>query len=141
MVDDVVLDPEDIGRFRFWVETRKDGVKVVRSWQKGKGIILSRLLMNPNVNEVVDHINGDRLDNRKANLRVCTQSQNLQNRKMNKNNSAGFKGVAKSGRKWRARITFEGVRRCLGSFDSAKEAHQAYCFAATKLHKRFANFG
>ena len=106
MSDNVKLDAEDIGRFRFCVETRKDGLKTVRSYQKGKYIILSRLLMNPIEDEVVDHINGDRLDNRKENLRVCTQAENLRNRKMNKNNSAGFKGVARSGSKWRARITF-----------------------------------
>jgi hypothetical protein len=77
---------------------------------------------------LLDHINGDRADNRIANLRNASSSENHRNSGMYKNNTTGFKGVAyhaHSGR-WRAETLFNGVRRSLGYYPSAEEAGAAY---------------
>jgi hypothetical protein len=92
-------------------------------------------------NRVVDHINGDRLDNRKINLRVCTDSQNLMNRGAQSNNTSGFKGVSFHQGKWRAIITFQKKTKHLGYYPTPREAHEAYCLCADMLHGEFANYG
>lgn len=100
---------------------------------------LHRLIMGAGTGDVVDHIDGNPLNNCRSNLRLCMNSQNLKNRKLNKNNKSGFKGVVKSsfGNKWRARITSDGARIALGSFDTAEEANEAYVRAAKILHGDF----
>lgn len=89
---------------------------------------------------VVDHIDGNRLNNQRANLRVCSNSQNLQNRGAQANNSSGFKGVTwnKHQRKWHARIRVGPKNKHLGSFTSASEAGEAYRAAALLFHGEFA---
>ena len=80
---------------------------------------LHRFLMNPSDDMVVDHINHNRLDNRKQNLRLCTQGENLRNKKV--------KGVAfdKRRNKWYARIMINRKNLHLGSFDTKEEAIEA----------------
>ncbi len=91
-------------------------------------------LMTGSCPKTVDHINGDCSDNRWANLRECTSSQNGGNARRRKNHPTGFKGVTNrmSGR-FQARITVAGDRITLGVFDSAEMAHEAY-MAAAKQH-------
>lgn len=84
----------------------------------------------------VDHINGDRLDNRLLNLRLCSRSQNNFNRRASSANKTGFKGVCfvKRDGKYNARITTkDGKYKSLGNFDTAIEAHKAYV-EASKIH-------
>jgi hypothetical protein len=91
---------------------------------------------------VVDHVNGNGLDNRRFNLRVCTHTQNMQNRKIHRNNQSGFKGVyfdpQVQGLPWRAQITANGKKHYLGRFSSPISAHQAYLKAAERFHGEFA---
>lgn len=93
--------------------------------------------------ELVDHENGNGLDNLRKNLRVCTYMQNLQNQRLSKSNTSGYKGVTwnKGANKWQSAIRANGVRKYLGVFIDPKEAHEAYCKAALELHGEFANFG
>lgn len=93
--------------------------------------------------EVVDHINGNGLDNRRQNLRLATNAQNLMNRKANSNNTSGYKGVTlvKGRKKWVAKIKRNYKLYNLGYFNTPEEAHEAYCKAADELHKDFANYG
>jgi len=87
-----------------------------------------------------DHINGDRLDNRRANIRLATRSQNAQNVSKHKDNKSGYKGVhwAAGREKWCAMIMANGKRYNLGYFTTAEIAYQAYCEAARRLHGEFA---
>lgn len=87
---------------------------------------------------VVDHIDGDRTNNRIENLRVCTRAENSRNCKKSKANTSGFKGVSRSGNKWRAQIRVNRKRISLGNFLTKEEAHKAYCDAAEYYFKEFA---
>lgn len=91
----------------------------------------------------IDHINGNRADNRICNLREATPSENLGNSKISYNNKAGYKGVSfdKGRRLWRAAISPNRRQKILGYFDNPKDAHVAYCKAASKFFGQFANPG
>lgn len=104
---------------------------------------LHRYLLGAKVGEMVDHINGDKLDNRRANLRIATNSQNQANRRANRGTSK-FKGVCRQRRPtskdvWVARIVVEGRQMHLGSFDAEIDAARAYDAAATKFFGQFAH--
>lgn len=89
---------------------------------------------------VVDHINGNGLDNRRANLRECELIHNCQNRRTPSNNRSGFKGVhfRASAEKFWAYININGKRKHLGVFQTATEAAKAYNDAAIATHGAFA---
>jgi hypothetical protein len=88
----------------------------------------------------IDHINGDKLDNRWANLRLATPTQNNANAVARKRNSSGFKGVTwhSRNRKWQAQIAANGRHFYLGQFETAEAAAEAYQQAAARLHGEFA---
>ncbi|MGJ4857061.1 HNH endonuclease signature motif containing protein [Labrys sp. La1] len=90
--------------------------------------------------EEVDHINGDKFDNRIANLRACSKSQNQANCGTGRNNTSGFKGVSwhKGRGMWVARIQVEGRPRSLGYHADKKVAAAAYDRAAKELFGAFA---
>lgn len=90
----------------------------------------------------VDHIDGQGMNNRISNLRVCTHQQNRCNTKLPSNNKTGFKGVhffAPLG-KYRASINIKRKCKFLGTFDTPQEAHKAYCNAALTAHGEYARF-
>lgn len=88
--------------------------------------------------EDVDHANGLRTDNRAANLREATRSQNCANARKPKNNKSGFKGVCKAANgKWVAQIGGNSQVKFLGHFDTPEEAHSVY---AAALQARFGEF-
>lgn len=89
----------------------------------------------------IDHINGNKLDNRIVNLRVSTQSQNKSNGKKYRTNTSGYKGVVKCGLRWKAQITHQQKVIYLGLYDTREAAHEAYIAAANELQGRFANPG
>lgn len=85
-----------------------------------------------------DHVSGDRLDNRRANLRACTQQENSFNRARHRNNKSGYKGVSRWKGKWRACIWKDGQQIYLGLFSSPLLAAIAYNAAALALFGAFA---
>lgn len=96
---------------------------------KQRGVLMHRAIMSPNEGEVVDHLNGNPLDNRRINLRVCTQAENALNRVGNhKKTASTHKGVHwhKGGQKWMA--SFRG--KYLGLFQTERAAAKAYNAAA-----------
>ena len=111
---------------------------------KRSALMIHRLILGITDRKVhVDHIDGDGLNNRRSNLRACSHSENLRNHGANANNKSGFKGVSwrEDRGKWRARIKVNRKEHSLGYYDTAEEAHMAYCRAAIEMHGEFANFG
>lgn len=90
-------------------------------------ILLHRLIMNPQDDMVVDHINHNPLDNRKSNLRICTQQKNVINKRKQSNNTSGTVGVTwnQSRKKWVAQIQINRKNITLGRFNTKEEAIQA----------------
>jgi hypothetical protein len=88
----------------------------------------------------IDHIDGDRRNNRIANLRLATSLQNKGNMKRRADNSSGFKGVifCKFTGRWRSRIRHNGRVHCLGRHSTPEAAHVAYREAAERLFGEFA---
>lgn len=91
-------------------------------------------------NPLVDHRDGNGLNNQKENLRVTNQSRNCQNRRWRspRSETHPFKGVEKTGRKFRARIKYDGKNRIIGAFSTAQEAADAYDAAAIEHFGEFA---
>lgn len=118
-----------------------NGMGRVVTGRGGKTIYMHRLIMNPSRNQWVDHIDGNPLNNHRFNLRLCTKHQNWYNRKLNRDNLSGYKGVyqnKKTGR-YQAAITFRQIKKSLGTFASAEEAAKAYNNAARRYFGEFAN--
>ena len=101
--------------------------------------LLHREIMNAPKGMVVDHIDGNVLNNQRANLRVCTHADNMKNRKLS---GKGTKGIClhkrRTARPWAAYIQSDMKRVHIGYFDTAEEAAQAYARAAKLFHGEFA---
>ena len=103
-------------------------------------IRMHRLIMDAPTGVLVDHRDGNGLNNQRSNLRLGTNAQNLRNRGAQSNNASGVKGVSwyAPTRKWKAKIGVNGKDIRLGHFATAAEAGAAYDRAAIKYHGEFA---
>lgn len=101
-------------------------------------IQLHRLITRAKPGELVDHKNRNGLDNRKENLRICTNSQNQGNSEKQINNTSGFKGVSMDKNRWVAQIQFNGKRKKLGYFDKKEDAAKKYNEFALEYFGEFA---
>lgn len=99
-------------------------------------IIMHRKIMNAEKGIYIDHINHDRFDNRKSNLRFCTQSQNLIN-SIPRKNISGFRGVSPHGIYWKASIGYDRKKILLGYFKNIYDAVFVRKEAELKYHKEF----
>ncbi|MET3507062.1 HNH endonuclease [Halalkalibacter oceani] len=100
---------------------------------------LHRFILNAPKDKDVDHINGDKLDNRKSNLRLVTRGENNQNQKLiRKNTKSRMRGVSwfERDRKWRAYVSFKGKQKHLGYFDTIEEA----ALAASRARRKYLPF-
>jgi hypothetical protein len=106
----------------------------------GKKTCVHRIVMNASVRDEIDHINRNRLDCRRENLRFCTHSQNLANNGPHKNNKLGIKGVdqIKTTMRYRASIRINYKKIHLGMFEKLRDAAEAYNNAADKYFGDFA---
>lgn len=88
--------------------------------------------------EFVDHIDRNRLNNKRNNLRPTSNSQNACNRGPSSNNTTGYKGVTKAGVKWQAQIMAQGMPLYLGRYSTPEQAAKAYNDAARIYHGEYA---
>lgn len=116
-----------------------NGKKYVHRRKDGKIIKLHRMLMGvvDDRSVCVDHINGDPLDNRRSNLRVCKQGENMRNYRYAWGKE-GIRGVMQTpAGKYRARIRYQKKLYHIGTFDTQHDASIAYAFASSLLHGEF----
>lgn len=135
-----IVDDEDFEEISKWKwcafdHSTRNTVYAGRATRNGSAkatVHLHRQILRAKRGEVVDHINGDGLDNRRSNLRITDKTGNARNRSVQANSRSGYKGVnikrgRKSGRAYSAHIT-------LGSFFTPEEAALAYNKWATLIH-------
>lgn len=125
--DRMLLDLED------WLQARRHKWHAIKGYparwkvEPGKArvkVFLHRELLGllPGDGQGVDHINGNPLDNRRANLRLCTQAENLQNRRAAPTGSSRFRGVSLVRGKWESHAKLNGKQHYLGRYDDEEEA-------------------
>lgn len=104
-----------------------------------KQILMHRLIANlDDTGKVIDHINRNKLDNRKSNLRICSPSENSMNKGVQNNNKLGFKGVTKTAEgNYQAIITFNGRPMYLGRYATPELAFKSYELVASSLFGEF----
>lgn len=141
-----LVDDEDFEWLNQWKWCYGHGYATRRQYignGKYTGFRMHRLIVGLATGEghQVDHINGDRLDNRRQNLRICDVSSNKANCEAYSNNKSGFKGVYKDGKKYTAQIRVAGKIHYLGSFEDPVKASEAYKRAAIVFRGEFANDG
>lgn len=129
-------DYDTMSKFCWYLNDRGYAIATLISHQSVMGIFDRQ-------GRLVDHINGDRLDNRRENLRIATNQQNMQNRKLDKRNKSGYKGVVKRERYTnRPYAVFIGVgagkAKYLGAYTTPEEAARVYDKTAKDLFGEFA---
>ena len=138
----VAIDDADLAVLSQWRWRFHPEGYAVRSVGSGSVLMHRELLgVGPGDERHVDHIDGDRLNNQRSNLRVITEAQNHQNRTtLCKRNRSGYRGVGwmEAKGKWRARAVVEGLEHHLGLFDDPEEAARV-ASAFRQRHMPFSN--
>ena len=143
---EAVVDEADAAlasQHNWYVEPKVGGLMYARSEMLVQGrwtkVYLHRFLIRPEPDYVIDHIDGDGLNNRRSNLRVCLHKENIRNSVSRKANGLP-KGVHPYDGRFKAYIQADGVTYKLGFFDTVEEAGEAYRRAAEELHGVFARY-
>jgi HNH endonuclease len=133
-------DHEWLSQYKWYAGRPTSAGKIyARRNRRGGGIILMhRQIMDAPKGMVVDHINGNSLDNRRCNLRLCTQTENIQNSRQRTDAKSRFKGVYPKDDKWYARVSHRGKVYYLGTFDDDVEAAKARDRKASELYGPYA---
>ena len=138
-----IVDAEDypaLAKYKWHAQLSKNGTVCYAVRNVGrKTIMMHREIMKPPAGFVVDHINHNGADNRRCNLRVCTQAENVRNCR-GRGTGSRYKGVRprREQNKWQARIAINGRGESIGCFDSEIEAALAYDLRAIVLFGQFA---
>jgi hypothetical protein len=139
-----IVDAEDyprLSRYKWHAVDAGDGHGFyARRHEKGRSVWMHREIVQPPKGMVVDHIDGNGLNNRRSNLRICTRTENGRNRRKNRDGKNEFKGIwhDKDTGKCYATIRCNGEPIYLGAFDSAIEAARAYDRKAVEVHGKYA---
>ncbi len=134
----VLVDAADYEWLKQWTWHLTDGYAA--RWQGNKRIYMHREIVQPPPGMVVDHIDHNRGNNCRSNLRACTHQENMYNRAKRSRSCSHFKGVGyrKRDRKWYAEVVFRGETIWLSFFDTEVEAARAYDRAAVEFFGEFA---
>jgi hypothetical protein len=132
-------DYEWLSRWKWRVGKFQNTNYAIRTGRCGQRY-MHTLLLGAKSEELVDHINGNGLDNRRCNLRVCTIAENARNRKKSPNKTSKYKGVSwdKRDKKWRSQIKIDHKTTSLGYYQSEVDAAKAYDIRAKELFGKFA---
>lgn len=132
------IDLEDVNRIKKYKWHLVNGY-VCAYKENRKRIRLHRILLNLPKDKYVDHINGNTLDNRKENLRICTKRQNNLNKKLRKDNKSGVTGVFWANRegKWVANIWTNKKKKVLGYFSNKDKAVKTRKEAEKEYYKQY----
>jgi hypothetical protein len=138
IVDDA--DFQLLQKFKWSMDKDGYAIRQYGTHTKVSRILMSREIMKPGVGMDVDHIDRDRLNNRRENLRVCTRSQNNMNARVRANSASGFKGVYfdKRKKKFESYIGINKKHKHLGYFETPREAAIVYNEAASLFFGKFA---
>lgn len=143
--DAVVLDEDShaaLSNVSWYKHSQGYAVRSEGSVRKGtfKQYLMHREIVGAKPGEYVDHINGDKLDNRRCNLRICSNKNNVVNSKPHKDSSSKYKGVSwySPTKNWTAKVSSDGIHYYLGRFDSQEEAAVAYDKKAVELFGEYA---
>lgn len=121
----------------------RNTVYAVRTCGSGKAkrrVAMHRVILDAPIGSLVDHRNGDGLENRRNNLRLATCAGNNQNARIRRDNTSGLKGASwhKRCKRWQATISIDGNLKHLGYFATPELAHAAYAKVAADMHGEFA---
>jgi len=132
-------DYQRLAKHKWHCRKAKNNFYAFRRKDRNK-VAMHREILKAPKGMVVDHIDGNGLNNRKSNLRLCTASQNARNRRPNRVSSSKYKGVSlhKRDKKWDVQIICNGKRTRIGRFDNEIEAALAYDRKAEELFGEFA---
>ena len=137
-----IVDDEDFEYLNQWKWFYAEGYALRRvAGLRGKQVRMHREILRTPLGLETDHINGNGLDNRKINLRICSNKQNQGNRKIGQNNTTGCKGIwydPKRKKHWRAAIKTNMHTKTIGYFSTAEEAAIAYDNMAKEFFGEFA---
>lgn len=139
----VLIDEDDVIRvagLKWHLARRPNGVFYVKSHpHEDVTIRMHRMILQAPDGVLVDHWNLNGLDNRKANLRLCTKQQNTWNVPMRRDNTSGLKGAIWHSRirKWQANYNLMGRKIHIGYFETPEEAHAAYVAALAPMRGEF----
>lgn len=135
-----LVDDKDYEEFNKWKWKLDKSGCATRSKYKNSLYRLHREIMNCSKGMVVDHINGDRLDNRRENLRICTYQQNSFNSKKHYGSTSKYKGVSykKDHKRWMACIYLNRKFKHIGYYNTEDEAAMAWNKVAKQYHGEFA---
>jgi len=137
-----IVDAEDydwLSQYK-WCAAKDRYTFYAHRGSSGTTVTMHRVIMRAPKGVMCDHINHNGLDNRKSNLRLCTNAQNQYNKSPKKGCASRYKGVVwrRDCKKWRARIGFKRKRIHLGDFDDQMDAAMAYDDKAVELFGEFA---
>lgn len=138
LVDDA--DYEQLAKRKWHLSSNGYVITTMHFYEDGKRMTrqpsMHRILMEAKPGQEIDHINRDKLDNRRSNLRFCSRVENLLNTKVRVDNRSGYKGVRwKTDKKmWLAEIGYSGKTLFLGHFAEIESAIQARQVAEKRYH-------